>query len=158
MPGACPGVGQEAPDFTLEGTGGRSYTLSDYRGAPVVLVFYPGDDTAVCTQQLRTYTMGMPDFDDLGAALLAISPQDVASHERFAAKRGLAMPLLSDGDRAVGRAYGVLGPVGFYRRSVFVLDAAGIVHYAHRALAGLTFRPTTELVRAVQGARAAQGV
>lgn len=145
-----PGEGAEAPGFTLEGTGGRTYRLSDYRGQPVVLVFYPGDETPVCTAQLRSYSSDIGRLDELGAVVLAISPQDVDSHERFAANRGLSMALLSDPDKAVGRAYGVLGPVGFYRRSVFVVDAGGIVRYAHRALAGLSFRPVSELVAAVR--------
>jgi len=145
-----PGVGDEAPDFTLPGTGGRDYRLAEYRGKPVVLVFYPGDNTPVCTNQLNTYTRDIGRFDGLGAQVLAISPQDVESHEEFACKQGgFGFPLLADVDKDVGRAYGVLGPVGFYRRCVFVLDGAGVVRYAHRAVAGLTFRPVEELVGAI---------
>ncbi len=149
-----PGVGDLAPGFSLPGTGGRSYSLADYRGGAVVLVFYPGDETPVCTQQLRNYSADIGQFEEVGATVLAISPQDVESHESFKANRGLAMALLSDRDQAVGRAYGVLGPMGFYRRSVFVVDASGVIRYAHRSLAGLTFRPTTELVREVRAAQA----
>ncbi len=65
---------------------------------------------------------------------------------------GFGFPLLADADKAVGEAYGILGPLGFYRRSAFVVDAAGIVRYAHRAVAGLTFRSTEELVEAVRAA------
>jgi peroxiredoxin Q/BCP len=154
-------VGQPAPDFTLEGIdrseGGsaavRSFTLSDHRGAPVVLVFYPGDNSAVCTRQLTSYTEGVDEFASVGAQVLAISPQSVQSHEDFSCKQGgFAFPLLADTDKAVGEAYGILGPLGFYRRSVFVVDAEGIVRYAHRAVAGLTFRSTDELVEAVRAA------
>ena len=146
-------VGEPAPDFTLPGTGGRDYTLSDYRGQPVVLVFYPGDNTPVCTVQLNQYTHDISSFEGVGAQVLAISPQDVASHEAFAAEQGgFAFPLLADTGKAVGTAYGILGPVGFYRRSAFVVDADGIVRYAHRATAGLTYRPVEELVAAVQAA------
>ncbi|MGH8917498.1 MAG: peroxiredoxin [Actinomycetes bacterium] len=151
----CPAVGEEAPGFSLVGTGGKAYDLSECRGAPVVLVFYPGDDTPVCTQQLRTYSGDLSEFEEVGATVWAISPQDVQSHERFAAKRSLRMPLLADTDRTVGRAYGVLGPVGFYRRSVFVLDGSGVLRYAHRAVAGLTFRPISELVRVVRATQVA---
>ena len=147
-------VGEQAPEFTLPGTGGRSYSLSDYRGQPVVLVFYPGDDTPVCTTQLNTYSDDIGAFSDVGAEVLGISPQSVDSHERFAAKYGFEFPLLADTDKAVAREYGTLGPLGFPRRSVFVIDAAGIVRYAHRVLAGLVFRPTAELVRAVEAASA----
>jgi thioredoxin-dependent peroxiredoxin len=143
-------VGDEAPDFTLPGTGGRSYTLSEYRGQPVVVVFYPGDDTPVCTKQLTSYTDDIAQFDGVGAQVLAISPQDVASHERFATKHGFRFPLLADTDKQVAQAYGTLGPLGFPRRSVFVVDAAGTVRYAHRAIAGLTFRSADEIVQAIR--------
>ena len=150
-------VGDVAPDFSVEGTDGtaeghRTYTLSEYRGQPVILVFYPGDNTPVCTRQLNTYTSEIDEFLEVGAQLLALSPQDVVSHDGFADNQGgFAFPLLADTDKAVGEAYGVIGPVGFYRRSAFVVDAEGIVRYAHRAIAGLTFRPTDELIAAVRG-------
>lgn len=149
------GRGDPAPDFVLEGLDPssdqrRSYTLSEMRGRPTVLVFYPADNSPVCTVQLRSYTDDFAAFAAVDAAVLAISPQSVEAHEEFArANGGFAFPLLSDLDRAVGGAYGVLGPVGFYRRSVVVLDAAGTVRWAHRATAGLTFRPVAELVAVV---------
>ena len=140
-------VGERAPDFTLRGTGGREYSLADYRGKPVVLVFYPGDDTPVCTKQLNAYNDGLAHFSELGAQVVAISAQDVDSHQRFAAKHGgFDFPLLADTDKAVAARYGTLGPIGFPRRSVFIIDGDGIVRYAHRAIAGLTYRPVSELV------------
>ncbi|MEA3055435.1 MAG: hypothetical protein QOD30_867 [Actinomycetota bacterium] len=145
-------VGTPAPDFTLPGTGGKDYTLSSYRGQPVVLVFYPGDNTAVCTTQLKKYTADFDEFEGVDAQILAISPQDVASHEGFSSKHGFKFPLLADTDKKVGEAYSVLGPVGFYRRSVFVVDKDGVIRYAHRAIAGLTYRSTDELVKAVRAA------
>lgn len=148
-----PRTGEKAPDFALPGTGGRSYSLSEYRGQPVVLVFYPGDSTPVCTRQLNEYTTDIDKFVDVGAQVLAISPQSVKSHEGFAKEQGgFGFPLLADEDKAVGIAYGIIGPVGFYRRSVFVIDAEGVIRYAHRAVGGLTFRPTNELVDAVRAA------
>ncbi len=148
-------VGDRAPEFTLAGTAGGTYALRDFRGRTVVLVFYPGDHTPVCTMQLNTYSTDIGQFEKLGAQILGISPQSVESHEQFSAVHNFSFPLLSDIDKSVGRAYGVLGPVGFYKRSVFVVDPNGIVRYAHRATAGLTFRTTAELVRAVQEAHAA---
>ncbi len=148
------GVGDQAPDFTLTGTGDREYSLSDYRGHPVVLVFYPGDNTPVCTMQLNTYSADIGQFEELGAQILALSPQDVESHEQFSAVHRFGFPLLADTTKAVARAYGVLGPVGFYKRSVFVVDGSGVIRYAHRATAGLTFRRTDELVNAVRAAAA----
>lgn len=144
--------GDVAPDFTLPGTGGRSYSLSEYAGRPVVVVFYPGDDTAVCTKQLSSYSNELSAFDGVGAQVLAISAQDVESHEKFAAKHGFGFPLLADTDKAVATKYGTVGPLGFPRRSVFVVDAGGVIRYAHRAIAGLTFRPVDELIEAVRAA------
>lgn len=146
------GVGDRAPDFTLPGTGGRTYSLSEFAGTPVVLVFYPGDDTPVCTKQLNSYNDDLSQFEGVGAQVLAISAQDVASHEKFAEKHGFAFPLLADTDKSVAASYGTLGPLGFPRRSVVVVDGAGVVRYVHRALAGLTFRPVSELVEAVRAA------
>jgi thioredoxin-dependent peroxiredoxin len=151
------GVGDAAPGFTLPGTDGspeghRPVALEDFRGRPVVLVFYPGDDTPVCTRQLNAYSEGIEGFADLGAQVLAISPQSLDSHDRFAAGQGgFAFPLLSDPDKEVGAAYGILGPLGFYRRSIFVVDPEGIVRYAHRALTGATYKATDQLVEAVRG-------
>jgi peroxiredoxin Q/BCP len=143
-------VGDPAPPFTLPGTGGRDYSLSEYKGAPVVLVFYPGDGSAVCTMQLNNYSHDISRFQELGAAVLAISPQDVESHEQFSADNGgFAFPLLADTDKVVAKSYDVPGPMGFYRRSVFVVDAEGIVRYLHRSLAGLSFRSVDELADAL---------
>lgn len=144
------GVGDAAPEFTLPGTGGSEYSLSEYRGKPVVLVFYPGDDTPICTRQLNTYNDGLEKFTSLGAQILAISPQDVESHEQFRSKHGFDFPLLADTDKAVASLYGTLGPIGFPRRSVFILDGDGVIRYAHRAIAGLTYRPVDELVGVLQ--------
>ncbi len=146
-------VGETAPEFTLPGTGGREYSLSSYRGQPVVLVFYPGDDSPVCTKQLNSYNNELSAFENVGAQVLAVSAQDLNSHEDFATKYGFKFPLLADTDKAVANLYGTVGPLGFPRRSVFVIDAQGIIRYAHKAIAGLTFRPVEELVAAVEAAR-----
>jgi peroxiredoxin Q/BCP len=106
----------------------------------------------VCTKQLNCYNNELAQFTDVGAQVLAVSAQDMASHERFATKHGFQFPLLSDTDKAVAGLYGTLGPLGFPRRSVFVIDSQGIVRYAHRAIAGLTFRPVEELVGAIRAA------
>lgn len=146
-------VGEVAPGFTLQGTGSKSYSLSDYKGQPVVLVFYPGDDTPVCTKQLNSYNNELTAFESVGAQVLAISAQDISSHEQFSSKHGFGFPLLADTEKSVAGLYGTVGPLGFPRRSVFVIDAHGVVRYVHRAIAGLTFRPVEELVAAVEAAR-----
>lgn len=145
-------VGDKAPEFTLPGTGGRNYSLSDYAGRPVVLVFYPGDNTAVCTKQLCSYSKSIDEFSSVGAQVLGISPQSVESHEQFSGKHGFGFPLLADSAKEVSGRYGVLGPLGFSRRSVFVVDGKGVIRYVHRAIAGLTFRPVGELIAAVNAA------
>lgn len=149
-PGRRPGRGDPAPDFRLAGTGGRDYALSDYRGEPVVLVFYPADNSPVCTQQLRSYSEDLNKFETLGAVVLCLSPQDVATHEAFAAAQGLRLPLLADTDKAVGRAYDILGPLGFYRRSVFVADRHGTVTFARRSLSSMTYVPASQILDAVR--------
>jgi peroxiredoxin Q/BCP len=139
-------IGDKAPQFTLQATGGAEIALSDFAGRAVVLVFYPGDDTPVCTKQLNSYNDDLAEFEALDAQVLGISAQSVASHEKFAGKHGFKFPLLSDPDKTVAGLYGTLGPLGFPRRSVFIVDADGVVRYAHRAIAGLTYRPVSELV------------
>ena len=155
----APKVGDLAPDFALEGTGPdrirRIYRLSEYRGRPVVLVTYPGDNTPVCTEQLNSYTSNVDQFEAVDAQVLALNPADLASHESFACSQGgFGFPLLADTDMAVGEQYGVVGPLGFYRRCVFVIDAEGRVAWLHRAVSGLGFRPVEELVAAVTAANA----
>lgn len=151
---AGPGVGDAAPPFTLPGNapggGVQDYSLADFAGQPIVIAFYPGDDTSVCTKQLNDYNAGLDDFNQLDAQILAISPQDLDSHERFSSKYGFKFPLLADTDKAVAGEYGTLGPIGFPRRSVFIVDGNGIIRYAHRAIAGLTYRPANELVQALR--------
>ena len=149
------GRGDLAPDFELDGVDGTSldrvrHSLAQFRGRPTVLVFYPADNSPVCTVQLRSYSDDFAAFSAVDAQILAISPQSVDSHLEFARSNGgFAFPLLADVHREVGERYGVLGPVGFYRRSVVVVDDAGVVRWAHRATAGLTFRPVDELVAVV---------
>ncbi len=144
------GVGDQAPDFSLPSTGGSDVALKDFVGRPVVLVFYPGDDTPVCTKQLNSYNDDLAQFEALDAQVLGISAQGLDSHEKFSGKHGFKFPLLADTDKKVAGLYGTLGPIGFPRRSVFIIDASGIVRYAHRAIAGLTYRPVSELVEVLQ--------
>jgi peroxiredoxin Q/BCP len=147
------GVGDPAPDFTLSGTGDREYSLSDFSGKPLVIVFYPGDDTPVCTKQLNAYNDGLEQFRQLDAQVIGISAQSVESHDAFSGKHGFDFPLLADPDKAVAGAYGTLGPIGFPRRSVFIVDPQGVIRYAHRAIAGLTYRPVSELIDELESIR-----
>ncbi|MFM7068949.1 MAG: peroxiredoxin family protein [Actinomycetes bacterium] len=149
-------VGDVAPSFTLHGVDGLTgapgtYSLDDARGRPVVLVFYPNDNSPICRKQLAEYTEGMASFRELDATVLGISPWSVSSHAAFAQRSGgFGFPLLSDHDKDVARRYGVLGMLDLYRRCTFVLDADGIVRYSHRYLGGgFGYRPVSELVAAV---------
>jgi peroxiredoxin Q/BCP len=161
-----PEVGAPAPDFTLpgllagpDGDAPRgSYSLSEQRGNPVVLVFYPGDNTAVCTKQLCSYTSDLDRFKGLGATVWGISPQDLDSHEGFARRYDLRFPLLADTAREVAKAYGIAVPGLGLRRSVFIVDADGTVRWKHVALAGLTFRSTDTLTDELTKALAAGGL
>jgi peroxiredoxin Q/BCP len=141
-------VGDPASDFELPGTGGKTYRLSDYRGRKLVLAFYPGDFTTVCTKQFCSYRDEGERLDDLGVEVLGISPQSVGSHERFVKEKSLNVPLLADEDKAVARAYGVLaGPV--VRRAIFIVDEAGTIRHRKVSLTGLSFEGVDDLERAV---------
>jgi peroxiredoxin Q/BCP len=141
-------VGDAAPDFELPGTGGKTYKLSDYRGRKLVLAFYPGDFTAVCTKQFCSYRDQSEKLDQIGADVLGISPQSVESHERFTQEKSLNVPLLADEDKAVAKAYGVLaGPM--VRRAIFVIDEQGIIRHRKVTLVGLSFESVDDLEQAV---------
>jgi len=142
-----PAVGEQAPDFELEGTDGP-FKLSAHRGERVVLLFYPGDNTPVCTKQFCSYRDEGDRLDQLGADVVGISPQSVDSHERFTEEKRLNVPLLADEDKAVAKAYGVVaGPL--LRRAIFVVDAEGKIGYRKVSLAGLTYESVADLERAV---------
>jgi peroxiredoxin Q/BCP len=142
-------VGDRAPEFELQGTGGQAYRLGDYRGRGVIIAFYPGDFTPVCTKQFCSYRDDGDRLEALGLPMVGISPQSVESHEQFAERHGLTVPLLSDPGKRVARSFGVLGPGGFIRRSVFLVDGDGVVRYRHVALFGLRFQDVGDLERAV---------
>ena len=142
-------VGDSAPDFELVATGGRTVRLVDFRGRWLVLAFYPGDFTPVCTRQFCSYRDGDDHLDELGVEVVGISPQSVESHERFVEKHNLTVPLLADETREVLRAYGVLAPGGVVRRSIFIVDPEGIVRYRHVALLGLHYKDVSDLSEAL---------
>jgi thioredoxin-dependent peroxiredoxin len=150
--GTGTGIGDLAPDFTLPGTspasGDRDFTLSAALGRPVVLAFYPGDETPVCTRQLCAYQTDLDVLAGLDAQLWGISSQDLDSHRRFQAHRGLTFPLLSDQANEVFATYG-LGSL-LHRRAVFVIDAQGRIAWKHVSTTGLTYRKTDEIAAALR--------
>jgi peroxiredoxin Q/BCP len=142
--------GDRAPDFELPGTGGKTYRLADYRGEKLILAFYPGDFTAVCTRQFCSYRDQGERLDGLGATVLGISSQSVDSHERFAKEKSLNVPLLADEDKEVARAYGVVvGPM--VRRAIFVVDEEGMIRYQKVSLTGLSYESVEDFERILAG-------
>jgi len=127
-------VGTVAPDFKLPDASGGPVRLSDHRGAPVVLVFYPLDWSPGCSQQLDLYQSELGEFERRGAKLLAISVDSVYSHGAWAAVRGLSFPLLADFNPKgeVARRYSVYREEdGFSERALYVVDAEGVIRYSH---------------------------
>jgi peroxiredoxin Q/BCP len=120
--------GDPAPEFTLESDSGESVTLSGLRGKPVVLYFYPKDDTPGCARQACGIRDAWGEFQRAGAEVFGISADSVASHERFKAKYELPFTLLADPDHKLGEPYGVAQEgKNSYERSTFVIDADGNV-------------------------------
>ena len=109
--------GTPAPAFSLPDQNGAIHTLSDYRGRPVVLFFYPKDDTSGCTKEACGFRDALPDFSKVQAAVFGVSILDTASKAKFAAKYGLTFPLLADEDHAICEAYGVWQQKRMYGRT-----------------------------------------
>jgi peroxiredoxin Q/BCP len=152
-----PRAGEPAPNFELDGTDG-SFRLSDHRGERVVLLFYPGDNTAVCTKQFCSYRDNAEAFGALDATVVGISSQGVESHLSFSEKHGLNVPLLADEDGAVARSYGAHAPIGGTKRAVIIVDEEGIVRHRHDHLLGLDFQTVGDLRKALDSLpRAAVG-
>jgi peroxiredoxin Q/BCP len=157
-------VGDPAPDFELPGTGDKTYRLADYRGRRLILAFYPGDSTTVCTKQFCSYRDQGDKLDGLGADVLGISPQSVESHEHWVKEQELNVPLLADEDLAVSRRYGVTGWLGplarltelpdapggrYVMRSIFIVDEEGIIRYRHVSRTGSSYESVEDLEQAL---------
>jgi peroxiredoxin Q/BCP len=151
-----PQLGDPAPDFSLEGTDGR-FRLSDHRGRRVVLLFYPGDETLVCTKQFCSYRDRGADMSSLDAVVVGISHQDIDSHRAFTEHHGLTVSLLADVDREVADAYGVWAPVLGTRRAAIIVDEDGIVRYRHVHAFGVDFQDADDLRDALDSLPAPAG-
>ena len=146
---AKPDVGDAAPDFTLEGTKG-DFTLSEHRGERVVLLFYPGDDTTVCTKQFCSYRDATDDIAELDATIVGISTQDMDSHNAFTSKHNLTTQLLADPDAEVSTAYGVYAKrLSMAKRTVFIVDEEGKIAHRHANLMSLTYDDVEDLKKAL---------
>ncbi|MCT2593900.1 peroxiredoxin [Streptomyces sp. N2-109] len=156
-----PETGLPAPGFTLSGIrltgsgageGQSTVERADFTlaadpppGRPLLLAFYPGDDTSVCTRQLCAYSSELEVFRSRETEVWAISPQDLESHEAFARKHDLRMPLLADPDRTVAKAYGITAPGIGLRRAVFLIGPDGTLRWKHVALLGASFQSVDAL-------------
>ncbi len=142
-------IGQKAPDFTLPADDGSRFTLSEFLGRRILLVFYPGDETPVCTRQLCDYRDGIEAFAELGVDVVGISRDDADSHRRFRERHDLPFILLSDPDMAVAEQYGCRGLIGM-KRGVFLVDVDGVVRYAHVEAVAAFRRRREELLEAIE--------
>jgi peroxiredoxin Q/BCP len=148
MSASGPQVGDPAPDFTLPGVEQgqrRDFTLSEYRGRKVALTFYPGDATPGCSIQLRSYRDDFEEFEKAGAVVLAVSPQDVDSHEQWAEREGFEFPLLADTEKQVIKQYGVVSPVVGVKRTVLLIDGDGIVRWRYTGAVRAIFKKPRQL-------------
>jgi peroxiredoxin Q/BCP len=134
-------INTPAPDFTLKDGNGNEWRLSDQRGKVVALLFYPGDETPVCTRQMCSLRDRWDDYLATGAEVVGISSDSIESHKKFAEHHELPLRLLSDSNGAVSRLYGARSLIpGRVARSVFVIDAQGILRYSEVRPIGL-FKP-----------------
>lgn len=148
-------LGTPAPDFTLPDGNGNPWKLSEQRGKVVVLLFYPGDETPICTRQMCSVRDRWDDYCATGAEVVGISTDSVESHQKFAQNHELPLRLLSDKDQAVANLYGARSLIpGKVARSVFVIDPNGIIRHRKVQPLGL-FRPkddeTLHAIRSAQG-------
>lgn len=134
-----PGEGQPAPEFTLPGDNGSEIRLASHRGSPVIVYFYPKDNTSGCTKEAEAFNALYSDFSDAGATIIGISPDPVASHDKFKAKFDLAFALAADVSTEVATAYGVWKEKSMYgrkymgvERSTFLIDKDGTIAKAWR--------------------------
>lgn len=133
-------AGSEAPDFTLPTTADQTVTLSQFRGRPVVLAFYPADWSPVCGDQMALYNEVLPEFQKHDAAVLGVSVDGVWCHQAFAKDRNLRFPLLADFEPkgAVAAKYGVYrGDIGITGRALFVIDKNGVIAWSHDSPLGV---------------------
>jgi|SRR5215471_17009206 len=146
--------GSKAPDFTLVDGNGAGWRLANQLGKVVVLLFYPGDETPICTRQMCSVRDRWEDYSATGAEVVGISTNTAESHKSFAANHSLPLRLLADVDGKVADLYGAQSLIpGKVARSVFVIDAGGVIRYRDVRPLGL-FRPKDDdIIRAIRDAQ-----
>jgi thioredoxin-dependent peroxiredoxin len=149
-----PREGQTAPDFVLRDGGGDEWRLSDQRGKVVVLLFYPGDETPICTRQMCSVRDRWEDYAATGAEVVGVSTNSVDSHKSFAEHHDLPLRLLADVDRRVADLYGAQSLIpGKVARSVFVIDAKGIIRHRDVRPLGLFWPKDDDVIAAIRKAQ-----
>jgi thioredoxin-dependent peroxiredoxin len=150
-------INQPAPDFSLPDANGQDWRLSEQRGKVVVLLFYPGDETPICTRQMCSVRDRWDDYVATGAEVVGISSDSVESHQKFAEHHRLPLRLLSDSEGVAAKLYGAQSLIpGRVARAVFVIDAKGILTYSDVRAIGL-FRPKDDAtIAAIKNAQRTQ--
>jgi peroxiredoxin Q/BCP len=143
-----------APDFTLKDGNGNDWRLSEQRGKVVVLLFYPGDETPICTRQMCSVRDRWDDYLATGAEVVGISSDSIESHKKFAEHHQLPLRLLSDSDGAVSKVYGARSLIpGKVARSVFVIDGQGILRHSDVRPLGLFKPKDDDTIAAIKAAK-----
>ncbi len=149
-----PANNTSAPDFTLKDANGNDWRLSDQRGKVVVLLFYPGDETPICTRQMCSVRDRWDDYIATGAEVVGISSDSIESHKKFAEHHQLPLRLLSDSDGAVSKLYGARSLIpGKVARSVFVIDGQGMVRHSDVRPLGLFKPKDDDTIAAIKAAK-----
>jgi len=147
-------INEPAPDFSLPDGNGEQWRLSDHRGKVVVLLFYPGDETPVCTRQMCSLRDRWEDYLVTGAEVVGISSDSVESHREFAAHHQLPLRLLSDADGTAANLYGARSWIpGRVARSVFVIDSKGILRYSDIRRIGLSKPKDDAIINEIKAAQ-----
>ncbi len=141
-----------APGFTLPDAEGKNVSLSDFTGKKVLIIFYPGDDTPVCTAQMCDYRNNVLEFTKRGIAVLGISSDSAASHKSFAERNQLPFTLLSDTEKTVAKIYDALGFLGMSQRAYVLVDEKGIVLLAYSDFLPIIYQPMKDLLAKIDAA------
>ncbi|MEE8340386.1 MAG: peroxiredoxin [Xanthomonadales bacterium] len=147
-------INDKAPDFSLTDDSGKTFRLSDQAPEKVLLVFYPGDNTPVCTKQLCDYRDGLEAFDNLGVKVVGISHDGAESHRKFREKHDLPFTLLTDPEYKVAALYDSKGLLGM-KRSVFLVDQSMLIRYLHIESLALFRRRREEVLEAIENIKPA---
>lgn len=145
--------GKKAPEFTLPDAQGNKVSLSKFKGKKVLLIFYPGDDTPVCTAQLCDYRNNVTQFTERGIEVIGISGDSPESHKQFAEKHELPFLLLSDENHSTAKAYNALGFLGMAQRAYVLIDEEGTVLLAYSDFLPVTYQPMKDLLARIDEAK-----